>query len=486
MAGPNKRARSKTVRPKFNVFSLLDLMLGRYVKGRGGLYYVNGGYAHIMGFAGRGNTFKSALSGTMATTMSLRYGFEYTEFYDTEMSMQPTRIQDYINSVAASHHWGEVPKIEDLMENELNTWNFTASDEQTGDQWWNEHCRAEKDDRRKIRENKLRETVFVNIDGTPVRIPNPWSFTVDSLSELHTNSVEQKFEKATIGEKELNTEAMDDARSKAQLIKQMPNVAAQGGFYFGLIAHADDELKMDQYAPSTKKLDGLKGNLKLKGVPGRGFTFLTNSCLLAIAIDNGLNKSDKMAEYHHPDVAPTVGDTDLRIVKYMELRGKSGPTGACIDLVFSQREGFLPNLTEYNYLGVQLKGWGMESSGSGGAFKALDIYPDVKFTRKNIRQIIRDDPKFCRALSITAALAYTYYNYFDIEPSLKLETPDLVKAVTEAGFDWDKILSNSVDYWFFEDQRADIGKQTLTARTIMGMASGEFTKDHALLKEFAA
>jgi len=485
MAGPANRSRSKTIRPKFNTFSLADHAMGRYLKGKHGLWYLNGGYPSILGFAGRGNTFKSALSGTMATMMSLRYEFEYTEFYDTEMSMQVARIQDYINSVAEQHHWDEVPQINELMESEATTWNFTASDLQTGDQWWADHCRKERVSRSKIADGKLRTTPWLNIDGSQVKIPNPWSFTVDSLSELHTASVEAKFEKGTIGASELNTEAMDDARSKAQLLKQMPNVAAQGGYTFGLIAHADDELKMDMYAPSTKKLDGLKGNLKLKGVPGRGFTFLTNSCLLAININNGLNKSDKMPEYPRPGTTPTVGDTDLRIVTYMELRGKSGPTGAIMELAFSQREGFLVGVTEFHYLKETLKSFGMESSGNGGGIKRLDLLPDVSFTRKTIREVCKENEKFSRALSITASLGHIYHNNFEIDEALKIPLAELYTKVKDAGFDWDKILSGSVEYWYFEDQTKKLNKPTVTARTILGMASGEFTTKHKILKVLA-
>lgn len=486
MAGPSNRSTSNTIRPKFNVFSLLDHMMGRYVKGKGGLWYLNGGYPHIIGFAGRGNTFKSALSGTMATIISLRYKFEYTEFYDTEMSMQPARIQDYINGVARQHHWETVPNIEDLLESEENTWNFTASDKQSGDQWWVEHCRKPRDERSKLKDKQKRITPFRNIDGTSVLMPNPWSFTVDSISELHTASVERKFEKAVIGESDLNTEAMDDARSKAQLMKQMPNVAAQGGYYFGLIAHADDELQMDKYAPSTKKLNGLKGNLKLKGVPGRGFTFLTNSCLLATAIDNGLNKTDKMAEYHRPGTDPVVGDTDVRIVKYEELRGKSGPTGAVVDIVFSQRDGMLVGLTEYRYLQEGLKGFGITGSGSGLAFKTLDIYPGVTFTRKTVWGLLDNDPLLSRAMSITAGLAYIYHNHYDVPSEQKIELTELYQKIIDAGFSWEKILKNTVEYWYFDDQEKEIGKVTLTAKTILGMAHGEFTKEHKLLACLAA
>jgi len=473
MAGPAGKKRSKTIRPKFNTFSLLDHLSGRYVKGRDGLWYLNGGYPHVIGFAGRGNTFKSALSGTLATIISLRYKFEYTEFNDTEMSMQPSRIQDYIDSVVRSHHWDVIPNIEELMENEKTTWNFTASDEQTGDEWWKTNCRDEVAQRRKLSGKALRVTPFKNIDGTYVSMPNPWSFTVDSLSELHTNAAAKKIDKANLGESELNTSFMDDARHKAQLMGQMPQVAAQGNFYFGLVAHADDELKMDMYAPSTKKLDGLKGNLKLKGVPGRGFTFLTNSCLLAVAINNGLNKSDKMPEYPHPDSSPKVGDTDIRIIKYIELRGKSGPTGAEIDMVFSQREGFLPGVTEYVYIKEVCKEFGIIASGVGGSTKQLMLYPDVKFTRKTLRKVLQDDVKFTRALSITASLSYMYHNWFDLEPEYIIEPDQLVKMITDNGFDWNEILEGTVDYWYFEDQTKEVGKSTITAKTLLEMALGK-------------
>lgn len=473
MAGPSGRKRSKTIRPRFNVCTLYDHMTGRYVQGKDGLWYLNGGHPHIQGYAGRGNTFKSALSGTFTASMSLRYNFEYTEFYDSEMSMQMARIQDYINSIAADHHWVNVPQIADLMEDDITTWNFTASDEQSGDEWWNSNCRAEVPARRKLTEKQMRKTPFKNIDGSYVSVPNPWAFTVDSLSEFHTNAQEKKAEKGTIGESDMNTSAMDDARHKSQLLAQMPNVAAQGGYYFGLIAHADDELKMDQYAPSTKKLDGLKGNLKLKGVPGRGFTFLTNGCLLATAIESGLNKSDKKPEYPHPDIEAKVGDSDLRIITYAELRGKAGPTGAELKVAFSQREGMLFGVTNFIFLKDTCNGFGINSSGNGGGIKELQLYPGFKFTRKDLRKHLRDDPKFTRAMAITTALAFMQTYWFDLPEEERITPDELRQGVIDNGWDWDNILSNTVEYWYFEDQAKEIGKPTITAKTLIYMALGK-------------
>lgn len=472
MAGPTSRVRAKTIRPRFNTFSLIDLMTGRFLKGKDGLWYLDGGYGQIMGFGGRGNTFKSALSCTMASTVSLRYKFEYTEFYDSELSMKVGRVQDYIDSVVRDNHWAETPQILDLLDDDTTPWNMTNSAVQPGEMWWKDNCRGELSTREKIKEKDHRVTPFKELDGTYATMLNPWIFTVDSLSEFHTGSVERKYEKGTAGESDLNTEAMDDARSKAQIMKQMPTVAARGNYYFGLIAHADDELKMDMYAPSQKKLEGLKGNLKFKGVPGRGFSFLPNSVLLATGTSNGLNKADKMPEYPHPNMEPRVGDTDLRIIQFTELRGKSGPTGAVLDICFSQLEGLLVGVTEYHYIKEHAKEFGITSSGSGGAFKKLDLYPDVTFTRKTLRALLVEDPKFKRAMGITASLAYITMNWFDLEPQYRMSMQELHDSVVAAGYDWDEILSGTVEYWYFQDQEKEIGKPTITIMTLLDMALG--------------
>ena len=57
MAGPAGAKRASAVRPSLNAFSLIDHMTGSYHRGLHGAWYLNGGMSHIMGWAGRGNTF---------------------------------------------------------------------------------------------------------------------------------------------------------------------------------------------------------------------------------------------------------------------------------------------------------------------------------------------------------------------------------------------------------------------------------------------
>lgn len=473
MAGPANRKRARTVRPKFNVFSLLDHLTGRYVRGRYGLWYMNGGFSHMMGFAGRGNTFKSAFSSTCIATASLRYEAEYTEFYDSEISLEPGRLQDFINSVAKNNYWKVIPQLDDLYVSETTPWNHTASDTQSGDEWWRDNNRNEIKGRSSLKDKDMRETPFKEIGGSFTRIPSPWFYNVDSLSEMHVAAVEKMYDKSDVGESDLNTEALKDAGSKAQMMKQMPVVGAKASIYYGLIAHADDEMKLDQYAPSQKKLGDLKGNLKLKGVPGRAFSFLTNNCFIAIAVGDAINRGDKMPEYPHPDAIARQGDTDLRFVKFQQLRGKSGPTGAVLDLVFSQKEGLLVGVTEFHNLKEVYTGYGMEIKGNNQGFR-LELYPDTFFTRKTVRKILNEDQKFGRAMSITAAMAYINHNWYDIEPEMRISPAELREKLIERGFDWDKILEDSVEYWYFNDQEESVGKLTLTAWTLLEMAVNGF------------
>lgn len=485
MAGPAKRKLSKTVRIRLNSFGLYDHLTGRYLKGKHGLYYLNGGLSTVSGFGGRGNMFKSAFSGTVGVSSSLKYNVEYTEFYDSELTMDVERIQDYINSVALHNSWEEIPQITDLLEDEKTTWNITASDVSFVDEWFMDNCRSEIGNREKVKQKDMYETPFYDVKGEPIYIPNPWIFNWDSVSESRISINDKKLDSNMVGDKDLNTEAMDDARHKSQLLRQVPAVASRGGMYFTAVAHADDELKMDKYDPSQKKLPTLKGNLKFKGVPGRAWTFLTNTIMLAVHNETLLNKQDKMCEYPHPEIPTMVGDPDLVKIRYIECRGKGGPTGAYIDLIFSQREGLDVTLTNYNYVAKELKSFGLEESGSGNAFKQLQIYPEYKFTRKDIRKHKENDPKFRRALELLAGLGYIYYNYHDVPAEMKIDIPELYTKVKDAGFDWDKILLDTVEYW----QPAHLEKQsqkiTLTARTLLGMAVGEFKTDHPVLKALA-
>ena len=103
MAGPTKQVIGEVIRPRFNVYTIMDHALGNYERGEDGLYYLNGGFAHIMGFAGRGNTFKSTLLDFCIFQILQRYKAEWGSKYDTEVSAALDRLETgYISAMHAN------------------------------------------------------------------------------------------------------------------------------------------------------------------------------------------------------------------------------------------------------------------------------------------------------------------------------------------------------------------------------------------------
>lgn len=465
MAGPSGRKTSSALRPCLNVFSLLDHMTGNYQRGLDGAWYLNGGLHAITGYAGRGNTFKTAFSTYNFVTAYARYNAAYAEIYDTEMSFQIDRVNTFAQMIPEAKHIDFRQRVID----EDKSFNVVSSIELMGDQWWKE-LRDESENRRNTKPKDMRVTPFYDFNGELKAIPDPWLFNMDSFTMLQTNSTESMHDKNMVGESGLNTLAIKGAAAKHQMMSQMPIVTGGASYYVGLVAHAGDELKLDQYAPSHKKLQGLKGDMKLKGVP-ENFSFLTNNCFIAVK-SAPLLDSKKYPEYPLAGQAEIVGDTDLMRVTFEQLRGKAGPTGASIDLIFSQKEGLQVQLSEFFYINKTLNGFGMEIKGNNAGFR-LDLYPELFFTRKNIRQLIKDDPKLRRALSITASLGYMMTNYYHID-SLKCTPKELYDGLSEKGYDWEEILTDTVEYWYFRDQAEAIGKPTLTAMTMLEMFKGNY------------
>ena len=467
MAGPAGATRASAVRPSLNAFSLIDHMTGSYHRGLHGAWYLNGGMSHIMGWAGRGNTFKTAASKAVSMRVAVRYQPEWFETYDSENSFGGIpRLQAFQQNIPEARHL-DIPS---LLE-EGGSWNITDSSLELGDEWWKKY-RDEMTNRRNIKEKDLLTTPFMELNGDSRKMPSPWLLDVDSFSGLRVNSVENMHDKANVGDSALNTEAMKSGAAKSQMMGQMPTVAAAAMYYMNLTAHAGDEIKMDMYAPSHKKLSGLKGDLKLKGVP-ENFTFLTNSCFIATSSGPLLDKNTKLPLFPHPDKPEVQGDTDLMVVRFEQLRGKGGPTGAFMDLIFSQREGLLVGLTEFYYLREYAGNYGMDVKGNNQGF-TLHLYPEVFFTRKSVRKLLMEDPKFARAMAITAAMAYMHINWFDMDSAIKLPPADVYTKIKEAGYDWNEILSDTVEYWYFLEHADTVKKPTITAMTLLQMAAGNY------------
>ena len=78
----------------------------------------------------------------------------------------------------------------------------------------------------------------------------------------------------------------------------------------------------------------------------------------------------------------------------------------------------------------------------------LDIYPDVKFSRWNIREKAEADPRLIRAIRFTADLCMLHERVRNY-PRANLCTPAELYESLKGKFDWNEILDTR-DYWTWD------------------------------------
>ena len=153
------------------------------------------------------------------------------------------------------------------------------------------------------------------------------------------------------------------------------------------------------------------------------------------------------------------------------LRGKSGPSGIPYEMVASQARGIIPYLTNFRYIWESEIGGQLGFGVSGNDRSAyLDIYPDVKFTRFNIRQVAENDPRMQRAIRITADLCILterIRNY----PRAKLCTPAELYEAIKKQYDWNEILDTR-DRWTWDHYENPV--KYLSIYDLLNMRLGEY------------
>ncbi|AFQ96684.1 putative UvsX protein [Erwinia phage vB_EamM_Stratton] len=481
MAGPAKQVMGEVIRPRFNVYTIMDHALGNYEKGEDGLYYLNGGFAHIMGFAGRGNTFKSTLMDFCIFMILQRYAAAWGSKYDTEVTAALNRLETGFIS-AAKANGIEGGSVLDMIHE--GKYNMVGSDIMPGEEYYSSYIRDEIENRfKEYMKGKTRETPFLDpVRRAAKRLLDPWLYSIDSLSEWHSSKIEDKHAETNVGDSEQNALNMRDSLEKSNMMSRWPSAFARGGFYMGFVAQlADDSGKAMSSGgrgakpANAKLLDDAGDDLKFAGIPRRQLSFLTNSLLVAtksgeLKHDGSYNAKTGVNEEKYPTArskAMNASVNDLKEIVFTQYRAKGGHTGVKFRMVFSQEMGLLYHLSLWHYLAEVLKDeWGYTRS---GANYELHLLPGTKFMRTTVRDMCDDDQRLRRALEITAALAYMQNNYHRLEMKYHITPEQLWKLIDEK-WDWNEILDNTVEYWMFKDQEVKGGKRCLTAMSLLAMA----------------
>lgn len=442
------------LRPFFNLGCLFDIPTGRYFEGKNGEMILNGGLAHFTGIAGRGNMGKSLIAHFMILRIMSRY-LARANFYDTETSMTLARLyqlaMQFLNLAER-----------DLAEEKQLI--LTDSVQMSGNKWFDKF-RDLSHMKRKEAKNLKRTTPFIDNKGDFITTILPHLFEVDSLSMFITDSVEGIYEKNEIGDSGANTDALRSAAAKTQMLMQLPNLTAGANNLLIATAHVGDKHQLDPYAPDPKKLAFLKGKNVFKNVPEK-FTFLTNNLWYCNSVSVLQNATTKAPEFPADADDNLKGDTDLNLLLLQNLRAKAGPTGMPFEVIYSQREGLLVGLSEFNYCKFF-------KYGIGGHDRAyfMDLYPDVTMQRTTVRGKIKEDPKLQRAMEISSELCQMENLGFIQARGLLMEPAELHAKLKEKGYNMDQILSTR-GWWDFEENQNPL--DFCSTLDLLRMAKGEY------------
>jgi hypothetical protein len=459
------------VKAMINIGALLDIPTGTFLEGRHGEMVLNGGLANLTGFVGIGNQFKSTFMLYMIITAMIRIcELSTANIYDTEINVHISRLKQLMTRY-----------IELQMEDLVDQGRMTVTDkaEHLADEWF-DLLKEWLQNKRKNKEKILRNTPFLERDGSLMQIPVPTFGAIDSFSEFITADVVKMQDDNSLGDSKANTLYMKQGQQKNRFLMEIPPLAQSAYHYTLMTAHLGEKIEMDPHNPSPKALQHLTGNLKIKGAPTK-FTFLMNNCWWCY--NAAVLKTDDSARtplYPRDSDDNMKNDTDLNVVTVRLLRGKSGPSGMGTEIVISQSEGVLPSLTEFHYLrnrkenprdtSATAKRYGFDGNLQN---YSLDLLPDVKLSRTSIRGKIDSDPRLVRALNITAEMCQMSELWHNMD-ELLCTPKQLYDDLKAAGYDWEMILSKTRGWWTLDNDDPRHELLFLSSMDLLRMRKGEY------------
>lgn len=448
------------IRPLLNVGCLFDIFTGRYHYGKYGEAILNGGFGHVTGVGGQGNTFKSVLLHYFILQALNRYQRTMAQVYDTEGSVSGARL------AGLSVH---LENIADVDLQDTGRMMITDSPTMKADVWY----RAFRDytDNKVAKENRKAWTVtspfWDDKSASFIQTLVPTLCEIDSLSMATTTGVQNIYDEKDIGSSDMNTEALRSSRDKSQMLMDMADSTIATNTFVAMSAHVGPQHQLDPRSPPAKQLLFLKQKVAFKHVPQK-FTFTTNVLWYVTGAEVMKNDSTKSVEFPRSRDDDLKGDTDLQKLTIMALRNKYGASGIPFEVILSQDEGVLEGLTFFNYIRS------FDRFGLGGNVQNyfVELAPDISLSRTTIRGKIDESYRLRRALEVTAQLCQMM-NHWD-DPEHLFKTPkQIYEALTAQGYDVGALLENTRAYWIYEEDKESNPYFYLSTLDILNMCKSE-------------
>jgi len=462
-------------KPLINIGALFDIPTGIYQKGAKNESILNGGLSTVTGIVGLGNNFKSTIAHYMMLKAADRIECSVPDVvsmhtYDTENNMN-FNLDRYNN--LGNHITKCLP--DNLIENGI--WTIITKADMPAEIWLKEVLYKTKTYKEKDMKKMKYNCFYDKQTKKPLEELPPSFIEIDSLTEFEPSTTEDMLESNSIDK--TNMMYMQQGAFRARVLKDLPRIANTANIYFILTAHLGDKKDLTQgpFSKPTKDLQYMKQNEKIKGTTDK-FLFLTTHLWKAHSSTALKNQNTGLPEYpyYEDDL-----EVDLALVKLTQFRSKTGPSGYTLELIISQNEGVIPELTEFHYIKTN-------KFGIGGNPRSywIELYPDVKLQRTTVRKKLKEDYKLSRAVNITAELLQL--RKFKPSYGSYLCTPqELYEDLKKLGYDWN-ILLNTRGWWTPDNYNPKL-KPYLSTMDLLRMRKQEYipfwmNEDKTVKKEY--
>lgn len=466
---------SEAIHVSFNFSPLFDLINGRYFKGIGGVKYLNGGITENNAIVGGSNTQKTGMLVFAIAKFLHRFPMGIVLYNDTESTLDVGRLADAVDELFG------IPGY--FMENIMNQrFIYKAGNDEFDGTALHNFVKDAYSNYQANRNNPelYVKTVFLNKENKPIEIVAPIMVVNDSLTDMRFNEASSKFTEGDVDEGgKKRTRDMEFGNLKRIVFEDSHHLGGIAGLRMWWVGQVSDIINMDG-KPLEKQSTFIRQGKKIAKCPSSilrlpsiGFEIIRGSAL----------KSDNDWMYPNPlgrDVvisADSRENPDLLSYSFSMFRNKGGPSGLQGTFIGSQSDGIQEGLSMYHILKTNnYFGLGIGSKVS----HACDLLPDVKIGRTTIRNMIDNNHKLYRAITICYQMWFMQNYWLRLDPIYRITPADLYIAIENLGYDWDILLENTIDYWHLNPE---ITKVTLSTMELMDIALGLSTADYSWAKK---
>lgn len=449
-----------TLTPMFNFSPLFDVMSGYYTKGTDDVYYLNGGLTPNNAITGGNNTQKTGVCVLAMVRMLIYWPSSVVIFFDVESTFDVTRLAKMVDREI------NIPGYFNDHVLDKRFFYYSRSKGMDGTFIHN----FVKDYGTKVQEAiKSKEDVYLTLpfpdnDGNPIKVLNPTTLIVDSISEMDFIKVSEHFQDGDVdagGEK--RTRDMNLGNMRRIVYEDVDVIGGKSGFVQLWTAQVVDIINMTGQ-PLEKQSVFIRQGKKLKAPKA-----LLQRPPLGIEIfRGGPLKNGQEWMYPNPFGKDVVVTSDAKespdLIQYSSgtYRCKSGPSGFILSFIGSQSLGIQEELSMYDTL-KKNDYYGLDGN---KVTHNCTFYPECKFGRTTVWNKTMEDKRLCTALTLQYHLLVQNTTNLELDKKYRISPKEVYDKIIEQGYDFNEFL----DTVYFYHGNPDIKKPTLTIMELLCIA----------------